>query len=62
MREPNLRVKADQAWLGLEFRANYEMHNPLRPEDNALREGYYLAMKEAKVGAMEGGADGSRRS
>ena len=52
---PFLKVKRLQAWLGLEFRANLTMHNPLHLEDLAVREGFYLAMKQAKVGAMTGG-------
>lgn len=57
---PYLRLKEDQAWLALEFRANYLMHNPLRPEDVALRDGFYLALKQMKLEAMEGGEDTPR--
>jgi hypothetical protein len=44
---PYLRNKQQQAWLGLEYWANWVMHNPLRPEDIALRDGFWLAMKTA---------------
>jgi len=47
---PHLRIKRAQAWLGMEFRANWEMHQPLRPEDVALREGFALALQAAHHG------------
>ena len=49
---PYLLVKAIQAWLGLEFLASRGLGGgrgrPLTDEDYALREGFYLALQNAK--------------
>lgn len=48
---PYLRIKAEQAWLALEFMAScprYIGRTGLTAEDDALREGFYLALRAAK--------------
>lgn len=49
---PYLTVKAEQAWLALEFMSQRGLGGgkgrPLTEEDYALREGYYLALQNAK--------------
>ncbi len=46
---PALHVKADQAWMALEFMAHMgPVGKPLSDEARALQEGFYLALKETK--------------
>ena len=52
---PFLRIKEKQAWLALEFRANftsYKSKGAVPMEEFALREGFALALQESKREGM----------